>query len=177
MLNIVSVAAALCDVVGAFLLAVEAMKIENFRKLRDLYLEPARQRMNPTIEFVEPIQGEKDDSRWFASFFIGLWASGAGILAMVVWFSPLHVATIAAWAREAILFPAWLTIIFLGIAFLLAALVTGAAIYTGIVGTMGGIIRWLGWIEKKTPTGFVAILGFLFFLVAFGLKLARDART
>ena len=51
--NLYRLIVSLFEIIGVFLLAIEAMKLENFRRLRDRVINPFYNMVNPTIKFVE----------------------------------------------------------------------------------------------------------------------------
>ena len=175
-----SVAGLIFDICGGFLLAVEAIKIENIRKLREHYLRglltrtTARPFHNPTISYsaadfdalrLREFGGRRrlfnllhmvpGPALIVAIQLIGLayGVNPATTIALWIW----HMSLI--WRVVAIILGIWiLSIVIFGLGEMLHSLFAFAVNTT---------IRVLEAIDRNTPTGTTGILGFVLLFLGF----------
>lgn len=171
------------DIIGAFLVAVEAIKLENLRTLRERVFRNAyRYTLSPRIRFVDSrtIPGAGEDieipSERYAGLFMGLHYV-AGLLVLILANSLLN-GRLAAWLIQAGVWlwerPLYLGLPILVLALLLGTLVglwgLGELVHMLITGATKLPIRILEFVEARTPDGTVGVLGFLFLVTGFGLQ-------
>lgn len=174
--NLLRLLASLCELLGAFLLSIEAMKLENFRRLRDRALMPLHRLINPTIEFVDDTETgalcRKTKLTNFICdpinlFFVVSVVFGAGALFVISsFFLPPEVGLLHLIAGL-VPGPTVIDIVIGFPLFLLASLVCGLILYIVLVAIIQVSIIVLNLIDRHTPTGTIGILGFLLFLIGF----------
>jgi hypothetical protein len=168
-----------CELLGAFFLAVEAMKLENFRRLRDHILRPFYSFINPTLTFDgkpaaagPPPPDWRDrppDQKIFnLSFFLFTAVGATTDCAILIGMCGSLRQFFTLWSR--IPGPLWTDTVALLLAAVFASVMTGLIIYTLFVGIVSITIRFLNLIDRYTPTGTIGIIGFLCFLAAFVIR-------
>jgi hypothetical protein len=167
-------ASSLCELLGAFFLAVEAMKLDNFDRLRDQILKPFYSFINPTLTFdggPPPAnwKGHPPDQGVFnLSFYLfAVVGAVADCFILDKGFGSLQ-QFFTIWCR--LPGPLWTDIAVLVPAAIIGSVITGLIIYTLLVGVVSIAIRSLDVIDRQTPTGTIGIIGFLCFLVAFIIR-------
>ncbi len=175
-----SVVGLILDICGGFLLAAEAIKLDNIRKLRDLYLEHVFTGLeSPYVIFSDdPERDEKiaqNRRRGFGRprFYLLLhYMAGVLLLAaisIIVWsfgISPDRLV-LAIWHLPVIF--RILVIVLGGVIFIFAGLfMLGELAIHGIMqGSLKGIMAILEAIERNTPTGTTGIIGFVLLFFGF----------
>jgi hypothetical protein len=173
------------EILGTFLLSVEAIKVHNFRALRENLLEVAALRVNPLIKRVhDPSPDEqvqvRASERWFnliVAFFI---VFGLAILYAVlrlthttlphVWYLFARIIPGHHWIAIVAAIPALLVV-------LIFASVIGSGVYTLVVILLDGVIAMFRTIEEKTTTGMIGILGFILFAIGAVVKLWVETQS
>jgi len=162
------------EIIGTFLLAVEAIKLHNLRFLREKILKVAALKINPVIYFIDKETPEtKRGEIWFnvlliffivLGFFIaysGLRLSGHSL--SDVWNLFTSIVPGHLWVDILVAIPAAFVLLIL-------ASVLGTTAYTIPVIIFDGAIAMLSFIERHTASGVIGILGFLFFLIGAAVK-------
>lgn len=169
------------EILGAFFLAIEAMKLENFRSLRDRFVRPFYRLVNPTISYVD---GPKSRRTWkrpldaFELFLVAILLIGALLVALGFSAADFRLNAIARYLANSIPGPtfvglaaAW-TGILLGS--LISSLLVGGTSYFLLVGLTVAAVRFLDAIERHTPTGAIGLLGFLLFFLGAATRAYLD---
>ena len=174
------------DIIGAFLVSVEAIKLENLRRFRDRFLRPMHSSILPKkVTFVDdetplydqqPLPGDEVEfseglRRWFLSHTL------AGVLAVslaylllghhaqrMVDFLLLWAASRSALSLIALVLPAAV------IAFLLI-LGVGEAVHFALIHLSRLPIAVLDVIDRNTPNGTIGIVGFSLLFFGFLLQI------
>ncbi|MGE0448479.1 MAG: hypothetical protein AB7N70_35895 [Dehalococcoidia bacterium] len=180
-LPIVRLSCTAAEILGTFLLAIEAMKLENFRVLRDRFVQPFYHALNPTIEIVdEPVSPRtwKRPLETLEVFFVGILAIGALVVmlgfaafdaspARIVQYLAGHVpgpnllGLVAAWS-------------ILAIGVTLGSALLGGIAYSLVAALALAAVRCLDTIDRHTPTGVIGLLGFVSFLLGAAIKAYLD---
>ncbi len=181
-----TVAGLMLDIIGAFLVSVEAIRLENLRRLRDRFLRPLHSSILPKkltivddetplydqqplpsdeVEFSEGLR------RWFLSHTL------AGVLGVslayllfghhaqrVVDFLLLWAASCTALSLIALALPAALIAFFL-------ILAVGEAVHYALIHASRLPIAVLDVIDRNTPNGTIGIVGFAFLFFGFLLQM------
>jgi hypothetical protein len=171
------------DIIGAFFVAVEAIKLENLRTLRERVFRNAyRYTLSPRIRFVdsEAVPNLDEDaerpSERYAGFFMGLHYV-AGLIVLLV-ANHLFDGRVIAWLSQGGVW-LWERPLYLGVPFLLLALVLGVVVglwslgevvHMLMTGTTKSSVRFLEFVEARTPDGTVGMLGFLLLVAGFSLQ-------
>jgi hypothetical protein len=173
------------EILGTFLLSVEAIKLENFRSLRENILEVAALRVNPLIKRVHnPSPDERVEvrasERWFNIIFAFFILLGLSILYALLRLK--HVPLLHVWRLFAHLIPGPTWIAFVAaiaalFLLLLVASLIGSGVYTLVVLLLDGLIAIFRTIEEKTATGIIGILGFVLFAIGSLVKLWIETQT
>jgi hypothetical protein len=173
------------DIIGAFLVAVEAIKLENLRALREkVFRQAYRYTLSPRIRFVdseaEPAPEHDDDTRP-AERFVGVFMALhylAGFVALVL-VNYLLGGRLLGWAVQG---GAWLLnrpwyiawpILLIAFVYIVVAgfWMVGELVHILMTKATAATIRLLEVIEARTPDGAVGIIGFLFLFAGFGCQL------
>jgi hypothetical protein len=168
------------EVLGTFFLSVEAIKLHNFRFLREKVLKLATLKMNPIIQFVDTKTDDEQKQAGEAwlnilfGFFILL-----GLSIIYVFLRLLGSGLGHIWAAFSgfIPGPTWVDIIAalpVAFVFLLLAGAVGTSSYTLVVLVLNAAIAALYFVERHTATGIIGILGFLLFLTGAAMKAYLD---
>jgi hypothetical protein len=173
------------DIIGASLLAVEAIKLENIRKLAErIRLQVEVPLKSPLFEPTDPnsdiwkIPGSELQAMGFghrdwlytAAHVVCGWV-GLAIVDLLIGTVTGH--NFAALSNSWILSrPVWLTLILYAlvlwiVGYGIAWLVGEVLLHRVIEGSVRTILRLLGYIDRKTPTGTVGIIGFIFMFFGF----------
>src|SRR5690606_28232426 len=138
----------LLNILGTFLLSVEAIKLENFEKLRNL-LKNSNSVLNPKIEWTESATEETTSLGCSSSIWI-----------IVVCFFPISfIITYSILKNHVDLYYVF------GIAVFGSILIWSFIIYI-----FEFIIKLLKLIEQNIAYGFIGILGFLLLVISFVLQ-------
>lgn len=178
--QLVRLAGTVLEVSGTFLLAVEAIKVRNFRFLRTRVLKVALRRINPAILFVNENsahQERKESQDWLSVILTMLILVGLLIIYMFgqfVGFTPEDL-----WQTFSSLVPGplWFDLIAAlpaGWLLMFLACIVGLSTYSLVVIVLEGIIATLAFIEKQTTTGVIGMMGFLLFLIGASMKAYLD---
>lgn len=176
------------DIIGAFLVAVEAIKLKNLRALREKFFEPTyRHTLSPRIRFVDSERvvtpAQETESRPSEHYPPGLFQGlhfVAGFL-VVAFVNHLLGGRLVAWVTRAAVWtvdrPLYITVpvvilaMVFGVVYGVGGLwMLGELVHMLITGATKLPIRLLELVEARTPDGTVGILGFFFLLVGFGLQ-------
>lgn len=169
----------LFDIFGAFLLSVEAIKIENLRKFRDRFLVPMhRHTISPRITFDE---GVEDTNIWsrHLGIFMGLhWIAG---LAVFVAANRLtsgwlinELAKLALWFFS---FSGWMFVfVFILAAYsfvllLLGVWMLGEVVHIAVTFSTRCLVLFVEWLDRRTPSGGVGLIGFALLFTGFILQM------
>lgn len=167
------------DIFGAFLLSVEAIKIENLRNLRDRFFIPFhRHTESPRITFGEGIDDTNIWSRHLVLFQALHWIAGIAVFAILNSItSGWLLSRLAAfggwyWSRSGwtfvlLLIPALYCVLL--ISFGVWAL--GEGVHIALTFLTGRIVLFLEWIDRKTLSGAVGLIGFVLLLLGFALQM------
>jgi hypothetical protein len=170
------------DIVGVALLSVEAIKLENLRKLRDFYLKPLHERSKPlAITFSDNdappaprLRYQKtmlDGCFWWGVTHTGSGAMTLGVLWLVV---DLHMQgvipwMVALWHGWGVLgrsiagfFGLWLVFV--------AATGIGEGYHYGTIWLTRKVVDLADYIDKRTPDGTIGLIGFFTVVVGFVLQ-------
>ncbi len=168
------------EVVGTFFLAVEAIKLHNFRFLRERVLKVAALKVNPVIHFVDAGTDEerKQAGETWLNILIGFFI----LLGLSITYAFLRLLGSGfghVWAifSNFVPGPIWIDLIAaLPAAFvvLVLASVVGTSLYTLVVLVLDAMVATLHFIERHTATGIIGILGFLFFFAGAAMKAYLD---
>ena len=173
------------EILGTFLLSVEAIKLENFRALRENILEVAALRVNPFMKRLhnpspeEQIQAQASE-RWLNILIVFFIILGLSLIYAVLQLS--HITLPHVWYRFAHIIPgpSWIAVGVAGpalVLLLLVASVIGSGAYTLVVLFLDGVIAVFRTIEEKTATGMIGILGFVLFAIGALVKLWVETRS
>ena len=172
------------DIVGAFLVAVEAIKLENLRALRDRVLKRMHEyTLSPRITFVDDagqplglVQPSVPADR-YPTFFMGLhYLAGLGLVAAANELLSGSVYRLllrgGLWALER----PWYVTIAAALGFVLFGIVAGLwmlgeLVHVAITRSVQASIKALDFIDSRTPDGTVGVLGFLALLIGFLLQM------
>ncbi len=172
------------DIVGAFLVSVEAIRMENIRALRDkVFRKAQRYVLSPRIIVVDdkgvPVAGssERVPSDSYPGLFMGLHYV-AGLLLILIVNHALE-GLLFEWLFKLaalLLGQPWYVIVPVAIVSLLFGVVAGLwmlgeLVHELVSRTTWFVIRVLDFVDARTPNGTVGVLGFLFLLAGFGLQL------
>lgn len=160
------------EILGTFLLAVEAIKLPNLRKLRTELFEKALRPLDPRVfvsESASDADIEKIKERVHGRFLLIFAVIGFPLMlvaAIAVEGSPsaLWAAVYSAITRP----PLWVTLVlvFLGAVFAFGiSVIVGYVLYLLALSAFSFPVRTLNWIETHTDSGVIGILGFLLFLI------------
>jgi putative effector of murein hydrolase LrgA (UPF0299 family) len=149
------------EFVAVFLLAVEAIKLENLRTLVDSYLKPLYVRLNPQIKIVDDTSGIGFWERHAITFtFITFYVIGLCIIFAI--FNNYNID-----ANELLKNAKLIYWIFSMIGLLIVPLVVGFMPYQAVVWFFELSIKALTWVQLKSYTGIVGILGFFLFTIQY----------
>ncbi len=178
------------DIIGAFFVAVEAIKLENLRVLRERVFRSAyRYTLSPRIRRIRVVDEETEatppeawedgeiPSERYAGLFITLhYVAGFFVLVLA---NQLFDGRLVAWLSQAGIW-LWEKPLYFSIPLVLFALLFGGGIglwglgelvHMLITGTIKLPIRVLEFVEARTPDGTVGVLGFLLLVAGFSLQL------
>lgn len=173
------------DIVGAFLVAVEAIKLENVRRLRDGFFKRLhRYTLSPRLAFRSaddpPAVVKADDevpSERYVGLFIGLHYV-AGLLVLIA-VDAVAGGRLSRWLREALTWTMeqpWYVAIAVGLLALVFGIFLGLwglgeIVHMGLGGALRGAVNLLDFIDVRTPDGTVGIAGFVLLAIGFGLQI------
>jgi hypothetical protein len=169
----------LFDILGALLLSVEAIKIDNFRQLRDRFLVPIhRQTISPRITFGKGVDDTNFWSRHLGFFMSLHWV--AGLIVFLVLnriMSGWMLAALANLALWFLSFTGWklVAMLVLGIygvvLFLLGIWMLGEVVHIALTFSTRCLVLLVEWIDRRTPTGSVGLIGFFLLFIGFLLQM------
>ena len=181
-----TVAGLILDIIGALLVSVEAIRIENLRRLRDRFFRPMHSSILPKkitiVDDETPLYDQQplpDDEiefseglrRWLLSHTLaGVFAVSLAYFLLghhaqkMVDFLLLWAASRSALSLIALVLPAAF------IAFLLI-LAVGEAVHYALIHLSRLPIAFLDIIDRNTPNGTIGIVGFLFLFFGFLLQI------
>ena len=150
------------EFVSVFLLAVEAIKLENLSWLKDKSLK-ASDFLNPRIEFVENYTPPSTFiGRHIFRIFIAV--NFLIALAILLWVGLYFDVKIRYLPPENA--ADWAAVFFM----LLFTPMIGGIFYTIVLKILSLAVKALTWIENSTRSGVVGIIGFLFYAIQFFAK-------
>jgi len=166
----------LLDIVGLLLLSVEAIKLDNIRKLRTRFLLPFHAWVKPaTIKFVD--HDDSDDSTttardygcaWWLFTHAGSGAVTVGVVGLLLRrMSPRASVTMLEWF--AALGAGWKVAVIA----LLVILLPNLLIYVGefwhysVIWLTGGFVAAAEFVDRKTPDGTIGLIGVALALLGF----------
>lgn len=162
-----------CDALGAILLGVEAVKLENVRRFRE-WLDRGGHKVfraiNPEITFVdEPIEHPRVDAALGVVALLGFISMGVIIGGPIVFglYKLAHHLGTPAFGGH----PTWATVL-LVIGGVFAALLLATALISGGEWLLDRVLDGIEQLDKHTPTGGVGLVGVFFLVVGFGLQVA-----
>jgi hypothetical protein len=166
------------EILGTFLLSVEAIKLPNLRRFRETILKTPLERLNPQIHFVEEASEETPAGAiWLLVILAFLFLAGAsciyaflrwnGIGIATAWRVLTHFVPGPAWIAQVAAFPAGLVLLFVAGAI-------GLFLYSVPVFLLTCAVAALTWIETRTTSGIVGMLGFFFFSVGAVLRMYAE---
>lgn len=172
------------DIVGAFLVAVEAIKLENLRALRDRVLRRVHEfTLSPRIVFVDtsgrpiaPIPRLVPADR-YAALFMGL--HYVAVFLVVIALNELtdgHVYSLFIDGASWVFGRPWYLAAVLILVFLMYGVVAGLwmlgeLVHMTLTATIRASIRVVDLIDAKTPNGTVGVIGFLLLVAGFLLQM------
>ena len=183
------------DIVGGFLLAVEAIKIENLRVLRDRVLKRLNSyilgpRMVPTRNiFVDTIGKVQDkeyrlESSQNKERIESLPAMGClpllalhvlvGLITIILFVKCIDsniYTKLSSFLSELSLLSKLLVILLITIIGIPLSGAIGSGVFTALSFTINSIIKVIDFIDAKTPTGTIGIMGFFFLALGFLFQL------
>jgi hypothetical protein len=149
------------EILAVFLLAVEAIKLENLSTLTSKLLIPTLDKINPKVTFVETMQDEGFfDQYWFEVTLIGFFL--LGLLICYITLSGFGIDVFEWFSNISGL--SWLWVV---PSMLFVSVLVGFLPYQVVVLAFELSIKSLSWIEKHTSTGVVGIMGFILYLFQF----------
>lgn len=149
------------EFLAVFLLAVEAIKLENLRVVVHEFLKPLIARLNPKIEFVDDTSHLGFFERHTLTFvLLAFYLAGLTLVAAI-----FHIlqASYVNFLSDTQPFE-WILFV---IGLLLVPIVAGLLAYQCVVWFLELSVKALTWVQLKTHTGAVGILGFLLFAFQF----------
>lgn len=165
------------DIIGAFLVAVEAIKLKNLRTLREKVLEPAHKAtLSPRIEITDDKMITHASKRYLFVFTLLHYMAGVLLLLAA---NALLAGHLMSWLRASVLWlmeRPWYVIAVLALLFIVyggvfGLWILGELVHITITQITKFLLRLLEFIERRAPDGTVGILGFLFLLVGFSLQI------
>ncbi|MCY9805667.1 hypothetical protein OTK51_19760 [Vibrio scophthalmi] len=153
------------EYVSVFLLAVEAIKLENLSWVKDKTIK-FRSILNPKITFVDAKDYVapttflgKHGVKLFtvALYIVGVGVSAWGLSLFGLQMSGLLPDSALSWSLS-------------GLYVLFICPIIGFAVYNSIVVLFSIVIKALSWVERSTKSGAVGILGFALFSIQFFMK-------
>lgn len=142
------------EFLAVFLLAAEAIKLENLKVLVKNFLTPLISRLNPKINYVDDVSHLGFWERNTVNFiFLFLYIFGSLIILTLLYkysFNPIELLTGAE--------PIYWVLSIIGL--LIIPLAVGFLPYQLVVWLLDLSIQGLTWVQLKTHTGVVGILGF-----------------
>lgn len=167
------------DIVGAFFLSVEAMGLANFRALREKILQPLHNAtLSPTVKIAEPNQelrritfGEANKlSLYITTHFLAGYLVLVAVNRIVAGFLLRLGQRGWTWMfslRWWFIVPLAITLFFTAI-FVLFSL--GELVHLTITRASLSLVQFVEFIESKTATGAIGLLGFALLLLGFLLQ-------
>lgn len=153
----------ICDIfelTAVFLLSVEAIKLNNLQWLR-ARTDMVRGVINPEIEFVE---GVPEDTPFLRRHAVDFWLLSLYIIGIVVCLFIAQAVGLFVYFLTPKGILSWIMWIIGG---LFIPFICGLTIYTLAAWLLQQAINILSWIEQRTHTGIVGVLGFTFFTLQF----------
>lgn len=174
-----SLAGLVVDIVGAFFLSVEAIKLENLAKIRDHVLLPLHANLRPVpitvLEDGSWLMATKSKSFGMAMLIWTFWhfLGGALLVGVVLWaiHGTFHFDLLGwAWALRDLLAP-WarlpITALSCLFAFVLTTSFPGEVAHKGTEQLSLWLLNAFYWIDRRTPDGTIGIIGFCLLSLGF----------
>ncbi len=172
------------DIVGAFMVAVEAIKLENLRAFRDRILNPMHAyTLSPRITWIDaadqPVAPEPPSvpADRYPGLFMGLhYIAGLASLALVNRWLGGRIYHLLLRAGAWVLEQPWYVVVVVAMAFVLLGVVgglwmIGELVHVGATRAVQLAMRALDFIDARTPDGTVGVLGFALLVVGFLLQM------
>jgi hypothetical protein len=172
------------DIVGAFLVAVEAIRLENLRALRDRVLRRIHQfTLSPRIVFVDesgrpigPVPAAVPADR-YAGLFMGLhYVAGLLVVVAVNQLLDGRAYSLFMEGTSWVFGRPWYLAVLCVLLFLMIGVVAGLwmlgeLVHMGLTAVIRASIRVVDLIDAKTPDGTVGVIGFLLLVAGFLLQM------
>ena len=165
------------DIVGAFLVSVEAIKLDNLRILRSKILAPLHTAtLSPKIRFVEGYV-ISSASRRFMVFYNSLhYLAGALLLIGVNYVSRGWLLDLARSIINWLSGKSWYVIVLLSVIFLAYGIIAGLwllgeLVHVSITQLTRLSLTALDFIDARTPNGTIGVIGFAFLFIGFLLQM------
>jgi hypothetical protein len=166
------------DILGAFLVSVEAIKTHNLRTLSDKIFRPVHDHtLSPKLHFVDDDVAIDWRTNTYLGIYIGLhYVAGLLVLVAADYLVQGRIrgglTTIGVWVIE----QPWYITVFLVLLVVLFGIVLGLwllgeMVHVTLTYLTKLLVRAIEFIEARTPDGTVGILGFLLLLIGFMLQL------
>jgi hypothetical protein len=149
------------EFISVFLLAVEAIKLNNLNVLTEQYLKPLIHRLNPKVDFVADVSELRFIGRHAFSLIL-LCFYLVGLLIITTFFQAFSDDFIRLLTEATLLH----IVIFI-ISAIIIPVIVGFLPYQIIAWLLGYVVNILIWVQLKTHTGIVGLVGFLLFTVQF----------
>jgi hypothetical protein len=149
------------ELLAVFLLAVEAIKLKNLKILVKHFLTPWSSRLNPWINFID------DDSHlsFWDRNMISFTLLGFYVFGILIILTLFHISSFEPFTFLRSADPIYWVVSIFGL--LIIPLFVGFLPYQIVVWLLDLSIMGLTWVQLRTHTGIVGILGFLLFLLQF----------
>lgn len=170
------------DIIGAFLVSVEAIKLENVRLFRDRLVKLEPYTRSPVIVFVDPKNQRKSETkpspkRVPANRYVGLFMGlhyVAGFVVLIAANKITHgfvlnlLMRAAAWTLNR----PWYIAVLVLLVFIVYGLgggvwMLGELVHVAIMKSLTATIGMLDFIDSRTPDGTVGLIGFLLLFFGF----------
>jgi hypothetical protein len=155
-----------CELLGVFLLSVEAIKLRNFRRLNERFFKPQLRFLNPTIQVVHDMSRRPLRLDSFGVFLILITGFGFLLFIVISHLFPASATVVRPWHWSV---PWWGMILLLP-CYLIGCHLAGGIVYTAAVGVLTLLTKLLDSLERSTEEGTVGLIGFSLFLLYFILK-------
>ncbi|KID36748.1 hypothetical protein QT15_09660 [Pseudoalteromonas flavipulchra NCIMB 2033 = ATCC BAA-314] len=151
------------EFLAVFLLAVEAIKLNNLNAFVERVIRPLLSHVNPKIKWVGDGESEKltfIERNAVHLFFLGFYLIGIALIFLVFYKFDFNFMN---WLLNAAPIYWFLSLV----AALILPLFVGFLPYQFLVWSLENSIKALVWVQVKTHTGIVGILGFTLFSIQF----------
>lgn len=167
----------LLDIIGAFFVSVEAIKVKNLKTLREKILGPMHKAtLSPKLKFVDGLMVTHASHRYVSIFMSLHYLAGALVIVglnrlldnkLFEWYI---IAVAWTWSKPWYIFIA-LVAAFVFFGGFMGLWLIGELVHMAITKVTKLIVIFFVFIEDKTPDGTVGIIGFFFLFIGFVLQL------